>query len=123
MFDPNYTILRQHLTKLQGLLDDRPINKQSLLQVSQQLAALWQTELVHWEGQGLSSEQYGRWRSLHTEIHRELRLLNVDLLFLQSSRSLAGVQQKQQQIGDRLRKLLQYCDLILNLEPNDIPEA
>ncbi|MBD1913438.1 MULTISPECIES: heterocyst frequency control protein PatD [unclassified Leptolyngbya] len=52
-------------------------------------------------------------QSVQTEINRNLRLLSTDVAFLQSARQVATQQQRLQQVCDRLTKLLEFCDGVL----------
>ena len=86
-----------------------------------QLMQFWQQELALMEGDSLSPDIYNQWRSLHTEVHRELRLLNMDLMFLGSSRSASIQSVRQKAAGDRLEKLLRYCEQIQSIIALDDP--
>lgn len=52
-------------------------------------------------------------QAYYTEINKQLRLLSVDVMFLQASRQSATSQQRQRQMGDRVERLLQYCEALL----------
>jgi hypothetical protein len=52
-------------------------------------------------------------QSIQTEINKELRLLGMDVTFMQSARQPATIQQRQRQLGDRVLRLMQYCDVLL----------
>lgn len=52
-------------------------------------------------------------QSMHTEMNKQMRLLGVDITFLRAARRSATSQQRQQQIGDRITQLLQFCNQIL----------
>jgi hypothetical protein len=54
-----------------------------------------------------------RLHSFQVEINKQLRLLNTDLMFLQTARLSVTQSQKRQQIGDRLTLLLRYCEGIV----------
>ncbi|HIK33032.1 MAG TPA: heterocyst frequency control protein PatD [Oscillatoriales cyanobacterium M59_W2019_021] len=62
---------------------------------------------------GLNSAEESRTQSYHTELHKQLRLLATDVLFLGSARQASTRQQRQAQIRDRLTTLLRYCDILL----------
>ena len=53
-------------------------------------------------------------RSHNTEINKYLRLLGMDLTFLQAAKQPATVQQRQAQIRDRIQTLLTFCQNVLN---------
>ncbi|MEH2317388.1 heterocyst frequency control protein PatD [Nostoc sp.] len=58
------------------------------------------------------------WRvqSYQTEISKQLRLLEIDVMFLQGARQASTAQTRLQTISDRLTILIQYCDAILQPE-------
>lgn len=53
---------------------------------------------------------------IQTEVTKQLRLLETDLLFLQTARQPATGQQHRQRISNRLTLLLRYCAAILALK-------
>ncbi|OLP20208.1 hypothetical protein BST81_01895 [Leptolyngbya sp. 'hensonii'] len=54
-----------------------------------------------------------RLQALQTETNKQLRLLAVDISFLQAARQPATTQQRQAQIRDRLTTLAGYCEVVL----------
>ena len=54
-----------------------------------------------------------RVQSVQVEINKQLRLLGVDALFLQTSRQRSTTEQRQQQVYDRLQTLIRYCEAVL----------
>jgi hypothetical protein len=54
-----------------------------------------------------------RLQSLQVEIAKELRLLQVDMLFLQTAKQPETVAHRQQQMRNRLGTLLRYCAIVL----------
>lgn len=53
------------------------------------------------------------WRSLQTETHKTLRLLQTDIIFLQSSRQAATIQQRKANCLAKIDRLMGYCQQIL----------
>jgi hypothetical protein len=86
------------------------ITQIDVLEVRQRLAALKQLF-----GQEIAPVAEDDWRiqSYKTEISKQLRLLEVDVMFLQGARQPATAQTRLNVIGDRLNTLIQYCDAIL----------
>ena len=56
-----------------------------------------------------------QWRSLQTEIQREFRLLNTDILFLAASRQSKTKELRLQSIGDRLTRLIRFSNMAQDL--------
>jgi hypothetical protein len=50
---------------------------------------------------------------LQVEIHKQVRLLNTDMLFLRTAKQLEKRRQRLGIMGDRVNLLLAYCDGIL----------
>ncbi|WOD41187.1 heterocyst frequency control protein PatD [Nodosilinea sp. E11] len=58
-----------------------------------------------------------------TEINRTLRLLAMDVAFLQTARQSITTQQRQRQLGDKLAQLLGFCAALAPvLNPGAIEE-
>jgi hypothetical protein len=53
------------------------------------------------------------WQSYLTEIHKQMRLLTIDLRFLKASRQTATTETRRTQMSDHLGTLIHYCDAIL----------
>jgi len=51
-----------------------------------------------------------------TEISRQFRLLQMDMMYLQTARQAATADQRRQQISDRVEQLIQYCEAVLRNE-------
>lgn len=61
----------------------------------------------------LAADANSREQSYQTEISKQLRLLAVDVMFLQGAKQTATVQTRLKTIGDRLSILMQYCQAVL----------
>ncbi len=55
-------------------------------------------------------------QSYQTEMSKQLRLLEIDVMFFQGARQASTVQTRLQTISDRLTTLIQYCRAILQAE-------
>ncbi|MBD2342692.1 heterocyst frequency control protein PatD [Anabaena subtropica] len=65
------------------------------------------------------AEEDSRIQSYKTEISKQLRLLEVDVMFLQGARQPSTVQTRLKIISDRLNTLIQYGDAILQQQSPD----
>ncbi|MBD2437454.1 heterocyst frequency control protein PatD [Nostoc sp. FACHB-110] len=82
-----------------------------------QLQPLFQRDIVPLAVQDSKEQSY------RTEISKQLRLLEIDVMFFQGSRQAATAQVRLKNIGDRLTTLLQYCHAILQQEtPGEIKD-
>ncbi|NET10932.1 MAG: heterocyst frequency control protein PatD, partial [Symploca sp. SIO2B6] len=74
-----------------------------------------------WEQHRQHSQSHPRWQSLCTEMHKQFRLIEVDLLFLRTARRTPTVERRLQQLGDRLSTLIDYCDIGIKLNQQIAP--
>ncbi|MBD2447739.1 heterocyst frequency control protein PatD [Nostoc sp. FACHB-152] len=82
-----------------------------------QLQQLFQQEIVPLVAENSKEQSY------RTEISKQLRLLEIDVMFFQGARQTATAQVRLKTIGDRLTTLLQYCHAILQQEtPGEIKD-
>ncbi|HIK28328.1 MAG: heterocyst frequency control protein PatD [Oscillatoriaceae bacterium SKW80] len=70
-------------------------------------------EILGLKADDISPEMASRIQSLHTEMHKQLRLLKMDLMFLRSAHSSETLRVRQIQVSDRLKTLLGYCSALL----------
>lgn len=64
----------------------------------------------------------GEVQAYGVELNKQMRLLGIDVMFLQSSRQAQTQMQRQAQMRDRLQLLQTYCDRVLALE-SDPPDS
>ena len=104
------------LTELQNLVHDK--NREvDLIQVKQafdKLGLWFEQHIANLNREELSEANALRWQSVQTEIKREFKLLSTDVLFLSSARQNTTQNKRLNNIGDRLSKLINYCQIMLN---------
>jgi hypothetical protein len=81
----------------------------------QKLQQFFQEQILSLTSEVLDRDISPRWQSWQTEMQREFRLLNTDILFLGSSRQLSTQEVRLKSIRDRFLKLIAYTEAILNL--------
>ncbi|MBE9044459.1 heterocyst frequency control protein PatD [Pleurocapsales cyanobacterium LEGE 10410] len=96
------------------LVDETQIERSQIQHKFQNLASWFERYIVCLNSENLNTAIAPRWQSVHTEIKREFRLLSTDILFLTSARQNATQTKRIKSIGDRLTKLLGYCQIMLN---------
>ncbi|WP_414529096.1 heterocyst frequency control protein PatD [Nodularia chucula] len=57
--------------------------------------------------------------SYRTEISKQLRLLEIDVMFFQGSRQASTAEERLKTMSDRLTTLIQYCTAILEPPPEE----
>jgi hypothetical protein len=55
-----------------------------------------------------------RSQAYRVEMDKQLRLLAVDVMFLQAAKQAETVQQRVKVVSDRLQTLIRYCDALLD---------
>jgi hypothetical protein len=107
---PNRHKYQLLLTFLQELLVDTTVNQLAVNELRSRCQSLQQLFL---EQIAPIVDLDSREMSYRTEISKQLRLLEIDVMFLQGARQAATVQSRMQTIGDRLNTLIQYCQAIV----------
>lgn len=90
---------------------DIPMLRQSFLEVQK----FFQQQIVSLDAGDLEPDTEPRVRSYQTEMSKQLRLLGMDVLFLQAARQPGTAKGRQLQLSDRIQTLQRYCDAILQL--------
>ena len=104
---------------LQQLRDYSTTTELNASEVRLRVASLQQMFLVEIVPLALEDAQMphnSREQSYQTEMSKQLRLLEFDVMFFQGARQPATAQARLQTISDRLTTLMQYCEAILQQE-------
>ncbi|AFY41990.1 heterocyst frequency control protein PatD [Nostoc sp. PCC 7107] len=104
------------LVQLRSDISSVQLDKTQLRQRVADLQQLFQQEIVPLAT--IDSKE----QSFRTEISKQLRLLEIDVTFLQGARQAATTQARLQTISDRLTTLIQYCHAILQQETPEVTE-
>lgn len=84
-----------------------------------QLQQIFQGEIASLSNDDLNSISVSRLQSYLTEIDKQLRLLAIDMTFLQAALKPATAQTRLAQISSRLHTLSSYCQAILASESTE----
>lgn len=114
-----YQVFRRAIAQLLAIATRSQIDGVALRTEFLQAQQLFQTQLMGLSGDGLTPAADSLVRSYLTEINKQLRLLGVDVMYLQAARQSMTTQKRQAQMGDRLRTLLRYCDTLLEPPPDE----
>ncbi len=108
-----YQELKQALEQMHQSLVGGLLNPQRLRQNFLEAQQIFQQQIVSLDASDLEPADEPRVRSYQTEMSKQLRLLAIDVMFLQAARQSETVQQRQIQLGDRIQALMGYCDALL----------
>mgnify|MGYP005840093395 CR=1 FL=1 len=81
----------------------------------QDVQQLFQSQIASLSADDVSPDYASRWQSIQTEIYKQMRLLETDLMLLQASRSSATSRSRASTVGDRINTLIKYCEALLQL--------
>lgn len=108
-----YLKFSQVLQQLQR--SDTPIDASQLHQFFLAAQQFFQQQILSLDASDLNQDTQSRIRSYHTEISKQLRLLEMDIKFLQAAKAKETATTRQLQISDRLKTLQSYCEAIEQL--------
>lgn len=103
------------LKQLQTMLDIADGEKTELREGFQNVQQLFQHQIVTLSTDELDSDCIPRWQSLQTEIYKQMRLLQTDMMLLQAARNPATSQHRISGLRDRINTLIKYCQALLQL--------
>lgn len=106
-----YSILQQRVETMRAIATPRAFNGSALQQSFQATQQHFQQQILL---PSMNLDLPPLVRSAQTEINRILRLLSLDVAFLQSARQPETQSQRLQQVGDRLTRLQEFCDGLLS---------
>ncbi|UBF26142.1 heterocyst frequency control protein PatD [Kovacikia minuta CCNUW1] len=81
-----------------------------------ELQQFFQERILSLNANELNPEIEQRVQSYQVEINKQLRLLGMDVLFLQAARQATTSEQRRSQVSDRLMILIRYCEAMLEGE-------
>lgn len=80
---------------------------------------IFQNQIASLSGDRPDSAILPRVQSYLTEIDKQMRLLLMDVMFLQAARRSETAQARLAQIRDRLHTLMEYCQALRQIENSD----
>lgn len=110
-----YQEFQRVLEQLQTTTSDTEIEDAKLRNASQTVQQLFQQQIATLNTDELAPNQFVRWQSLQTEIHKQMRLLQTDIMLLLASRQSSTAQRRTSEVRNRLNTLIQYCEALLQL--------
>lgn len=114
-FQERYTQLKQTLTQLSTSVEANEMAGGELKTEITQLQSFFNQQVLSLPFAQLDRADLTRTQSYNTELHKQLRLLATDAMFLGSARQAATVEQRKRQLRDRLSTLVRYCDVLLGV--------
>ncbi|MGV0024552.1 heterocyst frequency control protein PatD [Phormidesmis priestleyi] len=105
----------QHLQALEELVSqpecDRSVLKSEILNIQN----FFQTQISSLDLEALEMDVAQRSYAVQVEMDKQLKFLNMDVMFLQTARRSTTTDQRVQHIKERLRTLTSYCQGLLTM--------
>ncbi|MFM6191561.1 MAG: heterocyst frequency control protein PatD [Planktothrix sp.] len=103
------------LKQLHSTLSSAPLNQPKLKQTFEQLKITFQTQIMRINASDFAPPVESKIQSYLTETHKQIRLLEMDLKFLQASHQSTTFNTRLTQIQNRLDLLLSYGEAMLGV--------
>lgn len=110
-----WTEFKRASEQLQGAIGTIPVDPAAMRATFAKLQLIFQDHIATFSGEQCSEPEASRIQSLQVEMDKQIRLLGLDINFLQAARQSATVQQRRSQMGDRLNLLATYSEALFNL--------
>lgn len=109
----HYEEFKQSLEQFSRMLSQDAGNAAQLKSAVAELKHWFQTQIVSISLDDLTASMAHQVRSYQVEMDKQLRLLSMDVMFLQAARQAETSAQRQAQVYDRLNTLIRYCEALL----------
>ena len=100
------------LGELQNLAGQENLDRLALFHRSKELQDYFGDRIIALDNSFLDPAWGSLVQSYITEIHKQLRLLGMDITFLQASRSDRTTNTRKEAISDRLQTIIGYCSTL-----------
>ncbi len=108
-----YQSFWQILERLQTLISQPEFDRSTLKAEALTVQQFFQDQVRSLDLEALDPTVGQRSHSFHVEINKQLRLLAIDAMSLQTAKQSATSQQRLGQVSDRVSTLIRYCDALL----------
>ena len=110
-----YQEFQRALEQLLQAVADKQEQGTALRERFDEVKQMFQHQIATLRADDLAPDSASRWQSLQTEVHKQMRLLETDVMLLLSSRRFDTSQRRTLGVCDRLNTLIQYCAALLQL--------
>jgi hypothetical protein len=110
-----YQTFLQALQSLAAHLEQPERSKESLQEDFAVVQQVFEQNVIILRATDLDDQTASRWQSVQTELHRTMRLLQMDRMRWQVARQPETAQRRRTQVRDRVNQLIQYCQTLLQM--------
>lgn len=108
-----YQVFQQALEQLHQTATITDLKGGALGESFQNLQQLFKSQIASLSADDIPPDYASRWQSFQTEIYKQMRLLETDVMLLQASRSSATSLSRASNLSSRINTLIQYCEALL----------
>ncbi|MCJ8280370.1 MAG: heterocyst frequency control protein PatD [Rivularia sp. ALOHA_DT_140] len=105
-----YRTFKTLLRQLRADISSNLTNASELRQRMASLQSFFRADIVP------LTTQYPTEQSYQTEMSKQLRLLQIDIMFFQGARQASTIKERIDALTERLTTLIGYCDAILKMD-------
>jgi uncharacterized protein involved in exopolysaccharide biosynthesis len=109
-----YQEFQQTLEQLHETAGAEHLQIATLQENLQNVQQLFQDQIASLSAEDVAPDYAPRWQSLQTEIYKQMRLLQTDLMMLKASRSSATSGSRASGMRSRINTLIGYCKAMLH---------
>lgn len=108
-----YQDFQNALEQLQEIAIAQNLELDRLQENHQNVQQLFQEQIASLNADDVAPEYASRWQSLQTEIYKQIRLLQTDLMLFKASRSTVTSGSRLASLKTRINTLIGYCKAML----------
>lgn len=109
-----YRELMQALERLSEIVDAPDPDKAALRTDVLEVQQFFQEKILTLPMDALDAIAQSRMQSFQTELHKQLRLLGNEVMFLLSARQPETVDRRLSGVRDRIQTSIRYCEVVLS---------
>ncbi len=115
-YQTEYENFHRLLIQLQELLAQNGQEQKAITKTFQDIQIFFSDRLIGIDPNLINQTTAEKVQSYLTEIHKQLKMISIDMAFLRTSRDSETAVSHRQNISDRLHILMSYCTAIQGLE-------
>ena len=108
-----YQVFQQALEQLLQSATATDLEGGALRDSFENLQQLFKSQITSLSADDIPADYASRWQSFQTEIHKQMRLLQTDVMLLRASRTAATSRSRAAGASDRINTLIRYCQALL----------
>jgi hypothetical protein len=105
----------QRLSALEALVSQSERDRSAFKSAALDIQKFFQTQISSLDLEKLEADVAQRSYAVQVEMDKQLKLLNMDVMFLQAARRATTGDQRVQQVKERLKTLITYCQGLLTM--------